>query len=84
MAVVHDYLEFDMLKNLMKRVGIVSLATASVGAFAAPAPVDYTQLTSSVDFSGVITAILAIAVILCAVYVARTGVRFVLNMVKGG
>lgn len=43
---------------------------------------DYTSLTAAVDFSGVITAILAVAALLAAVYVVRKGIRLVLGSLR--
>ena len=54
----------------------------SFSAFALP--VDLTPLTAAVDFSSVTTAVLAIAALLMAVYVAIKGVKIVINMVRGG
>ncbi|HAW1370788.1 TPA: hypothetical protein JLM42_000435 [Escherichia coli] len=44
--------------------------------------VDLSQLTNSVNFQGVITAIMAVAASLVALYAAYAGVRWVLRMVK--
>ncbi|EEE3275724.1 hypothetical protein AXR31_004215 [Salmonella enterica subsp. enterica serovar Braenderup] len=45
-------------------------------------PIDLSQLTNSVNFQGVITAIMAVAASLVALYAAYAGVRWVLRMVK--
>lgn len=55
--------------------GAVALAAGNVSA----APTDFTSLTTAVDFSTVITAILAIGAIMATVYVAWKGVKMVLG-----
>lgn len=44
---------------------------------------DLTKLTDSVNFEGVLTAIMAIAASLITLYAGYVGVRWVLRMVKG-
>lgn len=44
---------------------------------------DLSTLTNSVNFSGVLTAIMAIAASLITLYAGYVGVRWVLRMVKG-
>jgi len=61
--------------------GLVALG-ASKPAMAQP--VDLTALTAAVDFSTVITAVLAVAGILLGVYIAIKATKFVINMVKSG
>lgn len=68
-----------MLK-IVKTAVAAALAGGAVSAMAVPA--DLTTLTTAVDFTSVTTAILAIAVVLMGVYVARAGVKFVIAMVK--
>ncbi|HFV5799975.1 TPA: hypothetical protein ACH9T9_004966 [Escherichia coli] len=62
------------------------LLLSSSAVFAeSPSPstsVDLSQLTNSVNFQGVITAIMAVATSLVALYAAYAGVRWVLRMVK--
>lgn len=53
----------------------------SASAFAAP--VDVTPLVNSVDFSTVVTAILAVAGIMVGVYVAWKAAKMVIAAVKG-
>jgi len=45
---------------------------------------DFTAITTAVDFATVLTALASIAAVFAGVYVARTGFRFVLSMVKRG
>jgi len=62
------------------------LAAMSTGVFAGVAnavPTDFTPLTSSIDFSTVATAILAIGVALVALYVTIKGAKIVIAMVRG-
>lgn len=70
------------MKNKIKRVAAVSAGLIAAGVVQA-APVDYTSLTSSVDYSGVITAVLAIAATLAGLYVAIRGAKTVLGMIRG-
>ncbi|EFU2697864.1 hypothetical protein HUI23_000063 [Escherichia coli] len=62
------------------------LLLSSSAVFAEPpspsTSVDLSQLTNSVNFQGVITAIMAVAASLVALYAAYAGVRWVLRMVK--
>ena len=44
---------------------------------------DLSSLTDSIDLSGVLTAIMAIAASLVTLYAGYVGVRWVLRMVKG-
>lgn len=66
-----------------------SLALSSVSAFAADdtsttaaGDVDLTQLTSNISFSGVITAVMAVAASVITLYAAMAGVKHVLRMVR--
>lgn len=54
---------------------------ASFGVFAAGP--DYTTLTASVNFSDVITALLAVAASIIAVYIAWKGAKLIIHAVKG-
>ena len=70
------------MKKLIKRVAFVAGSMGvSVVAFAAPP--DYTSLTSSVDFAGVVTAILAVAATIAGLYVAIRGAKTVIGMIRG-
>lgn len=83
-----------MFKNVMVKcksavVGTAVLAGTVFGAVAqaagtttATAP-DFTPLTSMVDFSTVVTAVLAIATLLAGVYVAIRGAKTILSMIRG-
>ncbi|MFZ6864692.1 hypothetical protein ACO0K7_18875 [Undibacterium sp. Ji67W] len=75
-----------MNKNIQRRVAlVVTVASSAVFAGAAHAAggPDLTSLTSSVDFSTVVTAVLAISATLMGVYVAIKGAKTVISMVKG-
>ncbi|WP_125347712.1 hypothetical protein [Pandoraea apista] len=77
-----------MLKSLKKvvskAIGFVVGAVASGVAMADPAAgPDFTSLTSSVNWGGVTTAVLALAAGLAAVYVGMRGAKMVLSMIKG-
>ena len=60
------------------------LAAVFVSSVASAAGPDLTPLTTVVDFSTVITALLAISGLLAGVYVAIRGAKIVLGMIKGG
>lgn len=57
----------------------VATVLAAPAVFAAEGAVDYSALTSSADFSGVSTAILAVAASLAGVLVVVKGARLVLG-----
>lgn len=58
-------------------------AVASAPLFARADTVDFTQLTSGIDFSSVTSAVLAVGVVLMGVYVAIKGAKIILSMVRG-
>jgi hypothetical protein len=60
---------------------LAAIVMASVASAAGP---DLSPLTSVVDFSTVVTALLAISGLLAGVYVAIRGAKIVLSMIKGG
>lgn len=74
------------MKYLKTKLAAMFFAVLAV--FASPlvfaADPDYTAMTSSVSFTGVITAFLAIGGILMAMYVVWKGVKLVISMLKGG
>lgn len=72
-------------KNKFLTACIVVSGVISGSAMAAdPATgTDLSVLTDSVDFAGVLTAIMAIAATLITLYAGYVGVRWVLRMVKG-
>lgn len=60
------------------------LASATVFAQeTTPAPTDLSSLTNAVDFSTVITAVLAVGASLMGLYVAWKGAQFVIRAVRG-
>lgn len=72
----------------MKKIHGVVLSILATGVSAAASaatgtPVDYTQLSSQVDFTGVATVVLAIGGSLAGIYVAIKGVRMGLSMLRG-
>ncbi len=73
-----------MFKSI-KRVVLAGLAAVSgfIATSAQALPVDVTSLTAAVDFSTVITAILAVAAIMVGVYVAWKAAKMVIGAVKG-
>lgn len=64
----------------------IAVSSVISGSAMAETPVgtetDLSALTNSIDFSGVLTAIMAIASTLVALYAGYVGVRWVLRMVK--
>lgn len=73
-----------MFKRISKsRAGIaVSAAVMAGQTFAAEGAVDYSQLTSSIDFSGAITAVMAVAVSIAALFAAIFGAKVVLGFLR--
>ncbi|KVD76268.1 hypothetical protein WS62_02590 [Burkholderia sp. ABCPW 14] len=68
----------------MKKYAVgAAVAGSAVAANAASTPPDFSQITSAVDFSTVITAIMAVAAVMVGVYVAWRGAKFALRAVKG-
>jgi len=64
----------------MKRFFPVVLSVAAPAAFAAD---DLSSLTSQIDFSGVGTAIMAVAAALAGIYVLYKGAKIVIGALKG-
>lgn len=64
------------------KLALVAATVAPAISMAAGGP-DLTPLTSTVDFTTVITALLAIAGLLAGVYVAIRGAKIVLSMIRG-
>jgi cation transporter-like permease len=73
-----------MKKNIQRGLAMAGVVAASALAStqASAAGPDMTGLTSAVDFSTVITAVMAIAGLLAVVYVAIKGARIGLSMIK--
>jgi len=63
--------------------GVAAAAAAPMVSRAQASGVDYTSLTSSVDFSSTVTAVLAVAAALVVLYVAIKGSKIVLRMIRG-
>jgi hypothetical protein len=59
------------------------LAHAQSSGSTTPTGPDFTQLTSGISFSTVVTAVMAVALALVGVYVAVKGAKIVLQMVRG-
>lgn len=64
--------------------GLAALLGLSQSPAASAAPVDFTALTASVDFSTVVAAILLVAAALMGVYIAWKGAKMIIAAVKGG
>lgn len=70
------------LRNIAARFGFgASLSALAINSYAVG--LDLTTLTTAVDFSSVITAILAVAAIMVGVYVAWKAAKMVIQAVKG-
>ncbi|TAK93485.1 MAG: hypothetical protein EPO09_12480 [Aquabacterium sp.] len=67
----------------MKKLALAAVAVSPVLSFAATTGPDLTPLTNAIDFSTVITAVLAIGGLLAGVYVAIRGAKTVLSMIRG-
>lgn len=76
-----------MLKRLksagIRAVVAVGGIAAAPFALAQTTPPDFSTLTSSIDFSTVITGVMAVAAVMVGVYVAIKGAKIVLQMVRG-
>ncbi|WP_071828927.1 major capsid protein [Citrobacter sp. S-77] len=71
-----------MKSKLLLPVLLLSSSAVFAETSSSSTPIDLSQLTNSVNFQGVITAIMAVAASLVALYAAYAGVRWVLRMVK--
>lgn len=75
-----------MLKFLKKTSGKVAVATAgllaSTMALAETQAVDYTALTSKIDFSGAITAVLGVIALVVGANVAWKGGQWILKAIR--
>ncbi len=69
------------MKQLKTKLALVATSFGLVLGAHAAGP-DFTTLTTAVDFSTVITAVLAVAALLAAVYVAMKGARLVLGFIR--
>lgn len=69
-------------KMLTKKNLVIGWSVVGISLFASPAMADWVALSGAVDFSGVITAIFAIAATLFAVYIVIKGVRMVMGLVR--
>ncbi len=72
---------FNKLKFVLFSALALCLSALGVPAFAAGP--DLSSLTSSIDFSTVVTAILAVAAAIIVVHIAWKGAKMVLAAVKG-
>jgi hypothetical protein len=72
-----------MLKKLFIRAGIPAVTLSAAGSAFAVAPTTVTELASSVSFTDVGLAILAVAGVVITLYVVWKGAKFVLRAVKG-
>jgi hypothetical protein len=70
----------QLFKNAVLRVGVASAALLPMLSHATGA--DYTTLTSSVDYTAVISAVLAVCAAIVALYLVTGGSKVVLRTVK--
>jgi len=73
-----------MNKNIIRGLALVGAFGASAMSQAQAAGPDLTSLTSSVDMSTTITAILAVAATIAGLFVAIRGAKTVISMIRGG
>lgn len=75
---------FKKMKSFGTRIGVAVASVASAPlAMAQTTPPDFSELTSSIDFSTVITGVMSVAAVMVGVYVAIKGAKIVLQMVRG-
>lgn|GEM_PF-7114486 len=68
------------MKHLLKKVALVGVALATaVNSFAVSA---YDPITAAVDWSAVVTAVIAVAALVAAVLVTVRGIKFVLSAIR--
>lgn len=72
-----------MKKSLYAHLAVIVLATGSGLASAATTGPDFTQLTSQIDLTTTITAVMAIGVACMGLLLAIKGVKIVWRMFKG-
>lgn len=72
-----------MNKNIQRGLVLVGVLVASGASMAASTPPDLTPLSGAVDVSTVVVAILAIAATLAGLYLAMSGAKKVLGMIRG-
>ena len=66
-------------KSLFQKAGVLLVGLAAVPAFATTV---YDPLVAGVDFTDVVTSVLAVAVLVVSVLVVMRGVRFIYAIVK--
>lgn len=71
------------LKPVAAAVGATALTLAS-GAAMAQEAIDLTAITSAFSASDVITAVMAVAGVLAAIYATMTAARMALRWIRGG
>lgn len=69
--------------RLLKGAAAVAVGVVAVSAHAQASGVDYTGLTSQVDWTSTTAAVMAVAGTLVVLYMAIKGAKIVLAMVKG-
>lgn len=73
-----------MLETSAKVGAAVGLGLASLAANAQSTGVDYSSLTTAVDWTSVGTALLAVGGAVIAIAVVFKGIKLVIRMVRGG
>ncbi|MDH3001577.1 hypothetical protein A1D23_03005 [Chelonobacter oris] len=72
---------FKFIKSKLTAVVATSLLLSS-GVVNAAGP-DFSSITSGIDFSTAVTAIISVAVAIAGVYIASSGSKAVLRMIRG-
>ncbi|MFM0731099.1 hypothetical protein PQQ52_11475 [Paraburkholderia sediminicola] len=65
-------------------LGVAAALVAPVSFAQAAGGPDYTALTTGVDFTSTIAAVLAVAALLVGLWLAVRGAKIVIGMVRGG
>jgi hypothetical protein len=76
--------KLQALKAISLRAALGAAVAVPVLAHAQASAVSYTSLTSSIDFTTTIAAIMSIAALLCGLYLAIKGAKIVIRMLRGG
>jgi hypothetical protein len=66
----------------MKKLSLFLVPALAATAFAAPAYANYSTITSAVDWTSAIAALMAVAAIVAGVLVIRKGIKFVLGSLR--
>lgn len=74
---------FKFLKSATAKVALGAVALVPALAMAEEKAVDYTSLTSKIDFSGAITAVLSVIAVIIGALVAFKSGQWIMKAVRG-